>query len=270
MRTKKIILIALVFALCLPLWAFSPMRTVMARMNDQQIEMLLSGDYEEASTIFEQSTGAIMPENTIMQDLAFRTENLENAFSVALSSFVPYPDSMKDMTEQQKYLSVFNMAQAISTIKGITYLSHRSGDKPEVLFSDAYLVVDKNNKKKTSDPVSDSVTQQFTRYAWLKDSRFGGNLYQINYYCYYDEIFLEICNVNPIKYMGFKCLDANALRLYLDAELTEEGVIVSGLAVIYNQEPSVRVLFTTVDLPSAFMKRICSLKDWFCGKITEK
>jgi len=71
-----------------------------------------------------------------------------------------------------------------------------------------------------------------------------------------------------MRYMGFKVLEPNSLHLYLDALLTDEGVVVSGLAVIYNQKPQVKVLVVTVDLPSAFMKRIDSLKNWVSEKIS--
>ena len=270
MRIKKIIAVVTVFAVCACLWALDPMRLRLSELTDSDIQDLLSSETLEAYTTYGDSTSELLPDGTIIKDLAQRTENLDQAFSVALSSFVEYPASMKSESDSQKFVDIFNMAQSISTIKGITYLSHSSGYKPEVLFTDAYFVQSKTNKKKVADPVSETVPEQTTSYVWLKDNRFGGNLYEVNYYCYNNEIFLEISNVNAMKYMGFKVLEPNSLHLYLDALLTDEGVIVSGLAVIYNQKPQVKVLVVTVDLPSAFMKRIDSLKGWFCEKIAEK
>lgn len=257
----------MIITLCASVFAFAPVRSLLGGMSEGQVKALMAGSSVEAYTVYNQNTAANMPDSTVIHDLAERTRDLENAFSVSVSSFVEYPESMKEMTDEQKFLEVFNMAQAISTIKGVTYLSHSSGYKPEVLFSEAYLVDNAKNKKKIADPVSDSVPLQVSRYAWLKDSRFGGNLYKIDYICYGNEVFLEISNENALKYMGFKCLEAKSLHLYLEATLAEEGVIISGLAVAYNQAPQVKVLFITVDLPSAFMTRITSLKDWFIEKI---
>lgn len=268
MRTKRLFAVVFVICVCFTLQAFPSMRKALSEMTDAQIEVLLSGDYEEAGTIDGHKTSVLMPAGTIMKDLAQRTENLENAFSVALTSFIPYPGSFISLTEGEKYLAVFNMAQQFSTLKGIEYISYMAGDKPEVLFSEAYLVESAKSRKRIADPVSDTVPQTISRYAWMKDSRFGGNLYKVDYMCYGNEIFLEISNVNPMKYMGVKCLDSDSLHLYLDATLVEEGVVISALSVIYNQKPQVKALFVTVDLPSAFMKRICSLKDWFIEKIT--
>ena len=266
MRTKKFLAAVLLACICFSL--HPSVRSLFGEMGGAQFEDILAGEEVQAYTTFGQDTDAILPDYTIIKDLARRTRDLDYAFSVSVSSFVEYPQSMKALTDSEKYLDVLNMAQSISTIKGITYLSHSSGYKPEVLFSDAYFVENEKSRKKIEDPVcTDIEFEQITRYAWIKDSRFGGNLYKVNYMCYRNEIFLEISNVNAMKYMGFKCLDADSLHLYLDATLADEGVIISGLSVIYNQEPQAKVLFVTVDLPSAFMKRICSLKDWFTEKI---
>ena len=268
MHTKRFFAVVAVFALCTCLWALAPVRSCFSGLSETKLEALLSSETLEAYTTDGNSTSELLPDGTIIKDLAQRTENLEGTFSVSLSSFAEYSEPLKGETDEQKYLDVFNMAQSISTIKGITYLSHSSGYKPEVLFTDAYFVQSEKNKKKIDDPVSESVPQQTTHYAWLKDNRFGGNLYKVDYYCYNNEIFLEISNVNAMRYMGFKVLEPNSLHLYLDALLTDEGVVVSGLAVIYNQKPQVKVLVVTVDLPSAFMKRIDSLKNWVSEKIS--
>lgn len=92
-------------------------------------------------------------------------------------------------------------------------------------------------------------------------------MYKVEYYAYGDEIFLEITNTKAMKYMGFSCVSANSLHMYVDAYMTEEGILVYGLAVVYNQKPTVNVLVTSVDLPTAFMKRITSLKNWFVSAV---
>jgi len=270
MHIKKTIAVITVLAVCTCLWALVPMRSVMSGLTEEDIKDLLSLETLEAYTTYGDSTSELFPDGTIIKDLAQRTEKLEDSFSVALSAFVEYPAVLKAKSDSEKLLDIFNIAQSLSTIKGVTYLSHSSNYQPEVLFTDAYFVESAKGKKKVADPVSDTVIEQITRYAWLKDNRFGGNTYQVDYYCYNNEVFIEISNINAMKYMGFKCINANSLHLYLDALLTEEGVVVSGLAVVYNQKPQVNVLVVTVDLPSAFLKRIDSLKNWMCVKISEK
>lgn len=268
MPIKKVLLILSVIIAVLPVYAFVPVDSVITEYPEEFREEFLSGGTPEMYTRRGEKISLILPDGTIMKDLARKVEVLDYAFSQSLSSFCPYPDSIKDLPDSEKLLAVFNMAQGISTIKGVTYLSHSSGYKEETLFSDAYVIT--NPEKKSSridDPVSTSVPERQSCYVYLRDSRFGGNIYSVDYYCYNNEIFLEITNYKAMKYMGFKCVEKGNLHLYLDACLTDEGIMISGLAVAYNQKPEVNVLITTVDLPTAFLKRVASLKNWFIDRI---
>lgn len=268
MPTKKVVFFLLLTIVLMPLFAYVPAESLLSDYPENLKQTLFSGEAPEMYTVKGEKVSTILPDGTIMKDLAQKAEVLDYAFSQSLSSFCPYPETMKDLTDQEKYLTVFNMAQAISSIEGVTYRSHSSGYKEETLFSEAYILSNPDKKNsKLADPVSNSVPERQTFYAYLKDSRFGGNVYRIDYYCYNNEIFLEITNYKAMKYLGFKCVEKGNLHLYLDACLTEEGVIISGLAVVYNQKPEVNVLVTTVDLPTAFLKRVASLKDWFFAHI---
>lgn len=257
-----VLLFVLVFAV-LPAFCLNSLRETLPSLSEEQIQRLLDGETIEAYSTKGEKTSVIAAANSIAHNMATDTEDLDYAFSVALVSFVPYNDEFKSMSESEKYLELFNTMQKISTVVGITYRSHSSGGEGEVLFSDASMLSSANKKNRIEDPVFDSVPNRSSSYAYLKDSRFGGNVYKIEYYAYGDEIFLEITNTKNMKYMGFSCVAANALHMYVDAVMTEEGILVYGLAVVYNQKPTVNVVVTSVDLPSAFMKRITSLKNWF-------
>ncbi len=268
MPTKKAIAVLLLALILLPVFAFNAAGSFLSEYPGNLLESFLSGEAPEMYTVRGDRVSSVLPDGTIMKDLAQKVEVLDYAFSQSLSTFCPYPDSLKDLSDSEKLLAVFNMAQGISTIKGVTYLSHSSGYKEETLFSDAYVIT--NPEKKSSridDPVSTSVPERQSCYVYLRDSRFGGNVYSVEYYCYNNEIFLEITNYKAMKYMGFKCVEKGNLHLYLDACLTDEGIMISGLAVAYNQKPEVNVLITTVDLPTAFLKRVASLKNWFIDRI---
>ncbi len=260
---KTTVLLLVLFFAVFPAFCLSSLRDVLPELTDAQIQSLLEGGTIEAYTVGGEKTSVLAPTGSIAYNMAFDTESLDYAFSEALVSFVPYNDRYKSMSRDESYLEVFNTMQKISTLVGITYRSHSSGGAQEVLFSEASMLSSSNKKDKIADPVYTSVSQRSSAYAYLKDSRFGGNVYKVEYYAYGDEIFLEITNTKAMKYMGFSCVSAGALHMYVDAYLTEEGILVYGLAVVYNQKPSVNVLVTTVDLPTAFMKRITSLRNWF-------
>ena len=271
MRINKLFLIISFFVFsCFSLFAFESTDCFFSQLSESQSAALYEGEVLEAYTVDGESPGAILPEYSLIKEIALEVENADNSFSQSLVTFIPYNDSLANCTDEEKLLKIFNVAQSISTIKGTTYQSHKSGYQDEVLFSDSFLISDpKNKKSKIEDSVSESLIETKELFAYLKDSRFGGNVYSLKYRITSNEVFLEINNVNAMKYMGFKCVSAGKLHLYVDAVLTEEGVIVSGLAFADNQKPHVNVLFTTVHLPSAFLKRVDSLKNWFCSKINQ-
>ncbi|MCR5760522.1 MAG: hypothetical protein K6F82_00745 [Sphaerochaetaceae bacterium] len=268
MHIKRIVILlfVLVFAV-FPAFCLNSLREALPGLSEEEIQSLLNGETIKAYTVKGDKTAVLAAANSIAYNMASDTQDLDYAFSEALVSFVPYNDEFKSMTEDEIYLELFNTMQKISTVVGITYRSHSSGGEEEVLFTDAYMLSSSNKKNRIDDPVYDSVPNRTSSYAYLKDNRFGGNVYKIEYYAYGNEIFLEITNTKTMKYMGFSCVAANALHMYVDAVMTEEGVVVYGLAVVYNQKPTVNVLVTSVDLPSAFMKRLTSLKDWFIESV---
>ena len=55
----------------------------------------------------------------------------------------------------------------------------------------------------------------------------------------------------------------------VDAVMTKEGIALFALATVYGRDPVVKTPITEVDLPSAFMKRITSLKNWFVTEINK-
>ena len=55
----------------------------------------------------------------------------------------------------------------------------------------------------------------------------------------------------------------------VDAVMTKEGIALCALATVYGRDPVVKTPITDVDLPSAFMKRITSLKNWFVTEINK-
>ncbi|MBO4425342.1 MAG: hypothetical protein J5768_07490, partial [Spirochaetales bacterium] len=59
------------------------------------------------------------------------------------------------------------------------------------------------------------------------------------------------------------------LNMYLEVIEAEEGFVLYTMAIVKDREPEVRVLFITVDLPSAFMRRITALKNWLTQRVNE-
>lgn len=268
MLTKKSLLITLLLIVCCSAFAVSSINDY---YSDQELaEKLLKGETLEAYSVNNQSTKVLAPKNTESEKLAIAAENNPNAFSQALVAFVPYPESWGIFTDDEKFLAVYNLMQKVSTMKGITYDSYSAGGEA-TLFTETYLISNPSKKNsKKNDTVARYVPAQMQAYAYMKDTKFGGNIYCLNYHSSKDEIFLEITNTEKMKYMGISCVKEKDLHMYVDTVMTEEGIVVYGLAVCYNQKPQVNVLVTKVDLPSAFLKRVTSLKNWFVQLVEQQ
>lgn len=275
MRTRILFVIAAsVLFSSFPVFSFTSVADYMDKMKAAEFVDLLAGETLTAYTTESEKTIDLTPKNSILRNMTKDTQDLDYAFSLISVTLVPYPEGLSKMSDWEVFIDAYNRVNRISTLKGITYMSERSDGKGEVLFTDAYFLNGPKQKSgKMEDPVissSSKVKQQNIMYAFLKDSRFGGNVYEVGYYVYNDEIFVEITNRTALRYMGISAVKEGNLHLYLDLVLTEEGFLVSGLAVCYRQSPKVNVLFKQVDLPSAFMKRIDAIKNWFVLSLNSK
>lgn len=266
-KTKKFFVFLVLVVCILPVFGLSSVKDYFPNFSDEQVLQLLNGGTFKAYSVDGQIPSELAPNESSTKKLALLAEDASNAFSQSLVSFVPYPESWKNYSDEEKYLAVFNLMQKVSTMKGITYSSYTAGGEA-TLFTEAYSI---SNPKKKNSKVEDFVATKvpYTRqaYAFMKDTKFGGNIYEINYFAFDNEIFLEITNVDNMKYMGISCVKDQDLHMYIDTVMADEGLIVYGLAVCLNQKPVVNVVVTKVDLPSAFLKRVDSLKNWFVNQV---
>ena len=244
---------------------------MISEMPSDKVEAFLSGDTIEMYSLLGECVPSIAMDGSMGKSKANKDYGKEDAFTLGLSTFIEYPESWKNMSFEEKKLRIINTFLSISTIKGITYISHTAGEKPKVLFSDAYTLVDKDSKKEAYD-VEFSYAPTSYKYqvaAYLKDSIFGGNKYLVDYDISESEIFMTITNYTDLKFLFYKAVAKGELNMCVDAVMTKEGIAIFALATVFGQESSIQTPFGSIHLPSAFMKRITSLKNWFIQEINK-
>lgn len=267
---KRIITIILLISVGIALSASSSLSQLFPGFTTDSLDSLKSGTTFEAITCYNQSISALAPANSQGMELAIEGESIKSGFSIAALSFIPYPESFAAMTEEEQRVSLFNILRSISTQKGIQYISHMAGDKPATLFEDSYMISNpKDKSSKVADPVSTEVPASYVCYSYQKDNRFGKNVYSISYTINDCDFLMDISNYTTMKYMGFSCVDKGTLHMYLEVVLTQDGFVVYSMASVKDREPEVKILFLSVDLPSAFMRRITALKDWFSKEVNK-
>lgn len=261
---RRLTIIVTLLAVCAVLCAAPSLSTLFPSFSEEQIQSLKEGTVFEAITSDGQRISSIAPRSSQGMSIAVKADRMYDGFSVSSVKFIPYPESFLNLSQSEREVYLFNLLRRISTQKGLMYISHLAGEKPTVLFKDAYMI---SNPDKTSskipDPVSTEVPASYNCYAFQKDNRFGSNVYSLKYTIKEGDFLMEINNYTAMKYMGFSCVDKGALHMYLEVLETEEGFVLFTNAMIFGREPEVTVLFITVDLPSAFLRRTTALANWF-------
>ena len=244
---------------------------LISEMPADKIEAFFNGETIEMYSLDGEYVPSIAMDGSMGKSKALKDYEKDNAFTLGLSTFVAFPESWDSMSFEEKKLEIINTFLSISTIKGITYISHSSGEKPKVLFSDAYTLVDKDSKKEAYDVEFSyaPISYKYQVAAYLKDSIFGGNKYLIDYDISESEIFMTITNYTDLKFFFYKAVAKGELNMCVDAVMTKEGIAIFALATVYDQESSIDTPFGSIHLPSAFMKRITSLKNWFIQEINK-
>ena len=192
----------------------------------------------------------------------------KQGFAVVSCALIPYPASWKNMSADEKLLSLYNAIGRVSAQKGITYISRRAGYKPKTLFTRSYYIADtEHTENALADPAASEVPPSDVRYVFQEDTSFGENTYLHTYTDSASEIFVEITNCTPMKYHGVTCLKEREMEMCISVYPLEEGIFFSSAAIVTGQKQTVTVLFIKVDLADAFKRRTDALYEWFLDQI---
>ena len=144
---KKIVSLILVFFVFLSFISATSALDLFPLYTTEQKASLISGEMIKGTSVSDDIM-TFVPAGSIITDTAKEVLSYEKGFVVAVDMLIPYPESMKDMSEDEMLLYLYNNSLQVSTMKGIEYISHRAGDKLKVLFDDAYMLLsdDKDDK----------------------------------------------------------------------------------------------------------------------------
>lgn len=268
MKRFTLVFVILTIALSL-LSAEKSIYDVISEFPEERVDDLLSSEVIEMGSPYGDDVPSIAFDGTKGKEKAKEDDETDGCYIMGVSSFVPYPEDWASLSHDEKKLKIINTLLSVSSIKGITYISHAAGEEPRVLFSDAYTLTSAKKGKKAYDVTFTSAPKEYeySIAAYLKDNIFGGNVYLIDYDIYEDEIFVTFTNKDKLKFLFFTAVEEEELNMCVDCLMTEEGIAVFALATVYKEETSIDTPFVSVHLPSAFTKRIVSLRNWFVEEI---
>jgi len=263
-KVRLVVTILLVFAT--PLFA-STIVEALPNLTSTQVENL-GKENQLRGVSFKEDIRHLVPINSLAQKHLTEYLNKDDSFTVIALNFIPFPKRMEDMGEFEKQLFIFNTMRSISTQEGITYISHRAGDKPKTLIEKSWYLETPKSRSGIDDPFSYNIPKNDTYYVYQRDSSFGSNIYQHDYETNDKEIFVKVTNLDKVKVFSiFTAVKKEQLAIAMDTYLLDDGILLTAMATIEGRKPEIKVMGITVDLPSAFNRRITALGDWFVEQL---
>ncbi len=242
------------------------LKSILPSADDYTYSRLLSGEIVRQNSS-DGDLSVIAPSSELVSGKIDYILSLEKGFGVAVGSLVPYPEGWKSMSAEERKLVLYNSLLKVSTQKGLSYISHRAGDKEKTLFEDSYMLSSDNRKDRMDDPAVTSVPAYAEYYAYQDDTSFGGNVYSVTYTASGGEIFMDIRNNNDLHLMGINIVKKGKVNMSLDIVETDEGIYVYALASVKDKNPKMTIVFYTVDLELSFYNRMVALSKWFRSTI---
>ena len=251
------------------LFAFSGVDQALPLLDRAAYQALERGEILDAETVGGGQITQLFVPGTEISKRSFVAQVAENGFTVAAVSYIPYGPKLKNMDTRERQLSVFNAIRGISTQVGLTYISHRAGNKPKVLIEkSSYMEDEKNLNNLIPDPIATVFPLTAQSYVFQRDSSFGGNRYLHTYTNSDREIFVEISNISSLKVFGiFTAVPKEKMSINMATYLLDDGLLLMALTTIEDRDPKISVLGISVDLPSSFLRRITALQEWFVGQL---
>ena len=269
MSLKRTIIIFLCIMSFFPLGALA-IEDVVPGLTSEQIALLRSGEVVRGES-FEDNVHVLVPSGSFAEQHLVQSLPKPESFTVVSLTYVPYPERMRGMSFEERQLELFNTMRSISTQEGITYISHRAGNKPRVLIEKSWYLETPRSRSGLPDPVSTSVPPMAEYVVYQKDSSFGSNVYSHHYRTSEREIFVNVRNLETMRVLGiFKAVESEQLAIAMATYQLDDGLLLSAMATIEGRDPQVRVLGITVDLPSAFNRRTTALGEWFVDQLNKK
>ena len=210
------------------------------------------------------------PHIPLVENYVEMAESIETGFFVESLFLIAVPENFKKLEQDEKLLKIVNSLRKVSTQEGITYISHRKGDKPAVLINKSYHVGKVGSKKSLDDPVLETLPCTIRDIIYQADTSFFGNYYEYNYTIQSDAVLVDFKNLTTLSVFGLiPAVKKETFSTILSIIPTDEGLLCYSIASIKDRTPEVNILGLKVHLPSAIQRRVVAMQEWFAGEVVQ-
>ena len=232
------------------------------QIDTLQAGKLLASSSEKAEAL------EFYPQGTMISEKVRVLPIEKDTLFVECLTLIPYPDYFSSLSDEERMLHMFNTLRSVSTQEGITYISHRKGDKPAVLITTSHFTSRIGSREVLDDLVSTAILRDDMQIVYQDDTSFRKNYYEYHYVTSDDEILVEITNKTTMRVFGIlPAVKKDVLKISIAMIPTDEGILAYSLSLAPHQRPEIRVLGFSVHLPSAFERRMVAVQDWFADQL---
>ena len=181
-------------------------------ISHEQINALLSGE-KPVLAQFKDPQPQLIPQHEFLRGLVDRLRrDLDPSVMVETLHIYEKPeDAKKDAWSAEEESRLYNATLALSTLAGLQYYSASRGAM-RTFYETSSVIDGPSTKRSIPDPVYPQPPAQLTLHARQKDTSFGDNIYQYDYYSVPGAVIFVQQNLSALSYGIIPAIGKNKLH----------------------------------------------------------
>ena len=198
----------MLFGLCSHVFALN----IEELIGPEQIKAMLAGE-KPVSAQFKECRPSLIPRHEVLENLVTRLcKDLDPSVMIeTLYLYKKPPEAENEAWSAAEEARLYNSTLALSTLAGLQYYS-ASRNAMRIFYERSSVIDGPVTKRPLPDPVYSRPQTELTIYANQRDSSFGDNVYQYNYYSIPSGMIFVQQNLTSLSYGIIPAVGKNKLH----------------------------------------------------------
>ena len=186
---------------------------------------LLGGEKPVLAQFGNNSTAGLIPNNNILRTFLISIQSsLNPGIMVETLNIYPKPEGGRAWNEAER-TALYNELLKLSSLTGIQYYSASRGSM-RIFYESSFIVDGPSSRNRIPDPFYARPPGELTIYARQRDTTFGENNYQYNYFLYPGIMIFTQENLSTLTYGILPLISRNNLRSVVALIDTDDHIVV--------------------------------------------
>ncbi len=212
----------------------------------------------------------LLPNNSLTAGIARKMIAGDLNIGIEGLFFTPFdelPKKYREMTPDNRKLTLYNILRSVSTLQGLEYYS-ASREEMRLLFEESWTIADlKKPKEALPDSIVSTIPAEDTILIHQKDKSFSKNQSSMTFHAGPNAFAAEIINLTPMRYKGLiRIADPGNMQIHLMVIPVEEGLLMYG--TMSAKTLSVKAFLERAE--DSFTNRVIALTGWYRTRLDEE